>query len=511
MMERMSMKVFASIYIGSNAISLKVFEIVKGKRLKMIDHVRSSIDILGDIHMHGRIQPENLRQMIKVLKDFTDTAHMYRADEVQLCSGGSLSEAENLFFVIDQIRIQTGLKLEIMDNATQRYLVYEAVSSLPDFQSMIEGRSVMVDIGGSIIQLSLFSDGKVINSEHIRLGAKRVADNIRQLDKNADYREQMLEMLYKEIDVFYNMFLKQVPPTKLLIVHNQLMDAPRSKAAKKDDRYNAKEFLKFIKQVTKDYYYNVSGDSEANFDDLRLSYLLLYQALMERIPVGEVYVPYVSIHEGIAYRYAYGNRLLTPIRDIEEDILSQSWAIAERYNSFQPHLKVLEKLCMMIFDAMKKRHGLRLRDRLLLRVCAILHDCGKYISIAEAAQCTYTIITTSEILGLTEKERRMVASVTYFHRKPFLPYEEMRDEYSEAEYFSIIKLTAMLRVANALDKSHKQKTKNVKITMNQKDELVITVNAEDSLTLERGLFDDKAQAFIDAFGVKPIIREKRIL
>ncbi len=505
------MKVFASIYVGSNAISLKVFEIVKGKRLKLIDNVRSRFDLLEDIHLHGRVSPESLRQMMKTIRDFKDTAEMYRADEIGLCSGGALAEAENLFFVLDQIQIQTGIRLEILDNATQRYLVYEAVSSLPDFETMVEGRTVMVDIGGSIIQLSLFSEGKVINSEYIRLGAKKVADNIRQLDKNADFREQMLEMLYKEIDVFYNMFLKQVPPTKILIVHNQLMDAPRSKAAKKDDRYNAKEFLKFIKQVTKDYYYNVSGEGEANFDNLRLSYLLLYQSLMERIPVGEVYVPYVSIHEGMAYQYAYSNKLLKPIRDIEEDILSQCWAVAERYNSFQPHLKVLEKLCVMIFDAMRKRSGLRTKDRLLLRVCAILHDCGKYISIAEAAQCTYTIITTTEILGLTEKDRRMIASVTYFHRKPFLPYEEMRDQFSEAEYFTIIKLTAMLRVANALDKSHKQKAKNVRITLNQKDELVISVNAEDSLTLERGLFDDKAQAFVDAFGVKPIIREKRTI
>ena len=176
------------------------------------------------------------------------------------------------------------------------------------------------------------------------------------------------------------------------------------------------------------------GDSQ--FDNLRLSYLLLYQSLMERIPVNEVYAPFVSIHEGIAYDYAYSNKLLKPLRDLEKDVLSQSWAIAERYNSFQPHLKVLEKLCVMIYDAMKKRHGLKVRDRLLLRVCAILHDCGKYISIAEAAKCTSTIIETAEILGLTEKERMMIARVTYFHRKPIEPYDELRDEFTGEEYFT---------------------------------------------------------------------------
>ena len=104
----------------------------------------------------------------------------------------------------------------------------------------------------------------------------------------------------------------------------------------------------------------------------------------------------------------------------------------------------------------------------------------------------------------------MIARVTYFHRKEFLSYEEMRDVFSGDEYFTIIKLTAILRVANALDKSHKQKAKNVKMTLNQKDELVITVDAEDWLTLERGLFGDKVHAFVDAFGVRPLIREKRL-
>ncbi len=504
------MKTFATIYVGSYAISLKVFEITKGKRLKRIDHVRAHLEVIEDIYKNGRITPEVLHRMIKTLHDFYETAQMYQPDEVHVSGGNFLSAAENLLFVLDQIKIQTGIEMEIMDNAMQRYLIYEAVSSQPDFENMIDGRTVMVDIGGSIIQLSLFSDGKFVNSQHIRLGATRVADNLRHLDQKADFREQMLEMLYKEIGVFYNMFLKQVPPTKLVIVHNQLMDAPRSKAAKKDDHYNAKEFLKFIKQSIKAYYYNVSEEDEAQFDNLRLSYLLLYQSLMERIPVGEVYAPFVSIHEGIAYHYAYANKLLKPLRDMEKDILSQCWAIAERYNSYQPHLKVLEKLCVMIFDAMKKRHGLTTRDRLLLRVCAILHDCGKYISIAEAATCTATIIETSEILGLTEKERLMIARVTYFHRKEFLSYEEMRDVFSGDEYFTIIKLTAILRVANALDKSHKQKAKNVKMTLNQKDELVITVDAEDSLTLERGLFGDKVHAFVDAFGVRPLIREKRL-
>ena len=52
-----------------------------------------------------------------------------------------------------------------------------------------------------------------------------------------------------------------------------------------------------------------------------------------------------------------------------------------------------------------------------MRVVAILHDCGKYISISEAANCSYTIIMSSEILGLSHREQEMVATTLAYNRK----------------------------------------------------------------------------------------------
>ena len=60
-----------------------------------------------------------------------------------------------------------------------------------------------------------------------------------------------------------------------------------------------------------------------------------------------------------------------------------------------------------------------------------------------------------------------------------------------------------------MDRSHKQKFKNVKAAVRDK-QLVITIETVDDITLEKGLFAVKAEYFEHVFGIKPVIREKRV-
>ena len=75
------------------------------------------------------------------------------------------------------------------------------------------------------------------------------------------------------------------------------------------------------------------------------------------------------------------------------------------------------------------------------------------------------------------------------------------------DYIKIAKLTAILKIANAMDRSHKQKASSYSITLKDK-QLVITIDTLYDLTLERGLFDDKADFYTKVYGVTPIIKRK---
>ncbi|HBA69997.1 MAG TPA: exopolyphosphatase, partial [Lachnospiraceae bacterium] len=84
--------------------------------------------------------------------------------------------------------------------------------------------------------------------------------------------------------------------------------------------------------------------------------------------------------DGIAYEYAQDNKIILPEHDFEQDIIACAQNISKRYMGSKKRGETLEKIALTIFDSMKKVHGLGQRERLLLRLATLLHDCGKYIS-----------------------------------------------------------------------------------------------------------------------------------
>ena len=173
---------------------------------------------------------------------------------------------------------------------------------------------------------------------------------------------------------------------------------------------------------------------------------------------------------------------------------------------------------LQIFDAMKRYHKMGSRERLLLQIAVIIHSCGKFISVRNANECAYNIIMSTEIIGLSHLEREIVANVVRYNIRDF-DYNMVRMEagpelssgslpdQSDATILTA-KLTAMLRLANSMDRSHGQKLKDCRITVKDK---TLTVSAEYSgdITLEAVSFEQKAAFFEEIFGIRPVLKQKR--
>ena len=105
-----------------------------------------------------------------------------------------------------------------------------------------------------------------------------------------------------------------------------------------------------------------------------------------------------------------------------------------------------------------------------------------------------------------------MANIVRFNHSPFGYYEQvMKQENMDRQtYLTVAKLTAILRLAASMDRSHKQKLKRIKALL-QDNELVISADTMEDLMLEKGYFDSRARFFQEVFSVTPVLKQRKKL
>ncbi|MGX8714725.1 MAG: HD domain-containing protein, partial [Lachnospiraceae bacterium] len=269
------------------------------------------------------------------------------------------------------------------------------------------------------------------------------------------------------------------------------------------------EFNTIYSEVTSFSAFDLSKRMDISIDYayLMLPSVMIYKKIIALTGAQRLMVPGVTLADGMVSEYALDNKLVRFDHDFNADIISAVRSIAGRYRSNQKHARSLEYLSLAIFDSMKKLHGLTRKERLLLQLSCILHDIGKFVSMSDQADCSYYIIMSTEIIGLSTAERRTLANVVKYYHEDF-DYEVLQDEGVERRNV-VAKLVAILKVAGVLDRSHKQKIGSIRCDI--KDEkLVITSDTPNDLTLEQLMLPSRADFFEEVYGIRPVLRKKRV-
>lgn len=508
------MKIFASIYIGSYEMSLKIFEISDKKPIKKIEHIRYRIDLGNEAFTQGTLGYHTVDKMCETLVNFKNISEGYGADALEVCASAVFRDLKNQFLILDQIYIRTGLKIKVISNSEQRFITYEALAARPEFEQMIETEAAIVDIGGAGIQVTFFSKGELITTQHLEIGTMRLRGQFERSGiSQKNYISQMEEYIDKKLEVLRSLYAREQIQNVVFVNDYCTELVKRMEKSAKDDVIKTEKFKKFLEKLQKKSVEEICRELQLSNDrdPLILPSLALFKGIITNLNCETVWVCDAGINDGIAYEYGRRCHLTKVNHDFDKDVLSASKNMAMHYKSHSLHIEALEHQSLKIFDAMKKCHGMGKRERLLLQVAVLLHDCGKYISLANSASCAYHIIMSSEIIGLTHRERTIVGLTILYNGLDLQGYDRASGEIDEEGYMIVSKLSAILRVANALDQSHKQRAflNNYRVQLKNR-ELVITVEAMEDLSLEQALFETKTQYFENVFSIKPVLKLKRI-
>lgn len=512
------MKTFAAVDIGSYELSMKIFEFSGKNRMREIDHIRHRIDLGTETYFTGKLSYEKADELSRVLREFAKIMEAYKVDDYQAYGTSAVREMENSGIVLDRLAQRTGIRIDVVSNSEQRFLDYKSIASKGEkFDKLLEKGAVILDIGGGSIQISLFDKGSLTATQNLRLGALWLRERLGRINaKPSQLEELLVEISDAQLAVLKKLYFKDKEIKNIILVDDYLSGLLGAKAeqAQEAGYASAEEYRKLMEFMRKRSAGEIAvklGISEENASLMFIAAVLLNQ-VMAMTGAELVWAPGVTLCDGIAYEYAQKRKLLVGGHDFEKDIVDSAMSISKRYMGSRKRAETLENLTMVLFEATKKLHGLGKREQLLLRIAAILHDCGKYISMASLGECSYQIIMATEIIGLSHLEREIIANVVKFNHEEFIYYEELSRDSSldMPAYLKMAKLTAILRLANGMDRSHKQKFKNIKAQLRE-NELVLTADTGEDITLEKGLFTNRAQFFEEVFNVRPVIKQKKSL
>jgi exopolyphosphatase/guanosine-5'-triphosphate,3'-diphosphate pyrophosphatase len=230
--------------------------------------------------------------------------------------------------------------------------------------------------------------------------------------------------------------------------------------------------------------------------------LLEYQRFLHLTRSESVLVPTANIREGLIISGRSGPNTLMR-EEFTVQILASAKSLARKYHGDDKHSVHVGMLAVKLFEALKMELGLEARSRLLLEVAAILHDIGMYINGKNHEVHSAYIISNSEIFGLSREEKRVVERVAAYHRgHKILQQDREFTIMPRPDRVLIMKLSAILRVADALDRSHRQEIKDFSVDF-RKDAVVITCRV--AAKLEKMAVADKADMFENVFGYRVIL------
>lgn len=512
------MKTFAAIDVGSYELAMKIFEFSGKNKIREIDHIRHRIDLGTETYATGKLNYDKVEELSKVLKEYKKIMDTYQVNAYKAYGTSAIREMKNSAIIRDQIEQRTGIRVDVLSNSEQRFLDYKSVASKgEEFDRILEKGTVIVDIGGGSIQISLFDKGTLNTTQNLKLGVLRLRERLNRIGARPGQTEELLaEIDDAQLEVLDKFYFKDKKIENIILIDDYLsrwllqkqMQAGTPGYTTGEEYQQLMQFLRTHSVVDTA---RRMGISEENAGLLFISAVLLNR-IMTMTGAALIWAPGVTLCDGMAYEYAQQQKITLSSHDFDKDILDCALHISKRYMGSRKRAETLERLTQTIFDSTKKLHGLGKRERLYLRIAAILHDCGKYISMVNLGECSYRIIMATEIIGLSHMEREIVANVVKFNHEEFLYYEVLSRETSldRESYLTVAKLTAILRIANGLDRSHKQKFRDVKAVLKDR-ELVLTVETKEDITLEKGLFADRAQFFEEVFSVQPVIKQKRSL
>lgn len=176
----------AAIDVGSNAIRFTAAERRRGGELVQLDYARAAVRLGQSTFLTGRMTAENLESAVEAMVDFRRRMEALGVTRHRAVATSAVRDAENGAELVARTRREAAIEIEVIGGEEEARLVWVAVRDRME----IDGRWVLVDLGGGSLEVSTVRASALERSATYPLGTVRLLE---RLESREDRRSEGVE------------------------------------------------------------------------------------------------------------------------------------------------------------------------------------------------------------------------------------------------------------------------------------------------------------------------------
>ncbi|MBF0386980.1 MAG: HD domain-containing protein [Candidatus Omnitrophica bacterium] len=489
------------IDIGSNSIKLLIGEPSDGD-IMIIESLKNVVPIGRATFLKGSISQELINLTINTLEKYKKILREYNVNQVFVIGTTAVREADNRNIFVDTVRRKTGLEIDVLNVGDIVYYIDAYISHKLKGTYPVHNKNLLIaEMGAGSLDISILKKGFTLMNTGLALGALRFKQLTGKIDGS---KEELAEAVHEYIENEFRYLKTRLPRLHVddifLIDENQdLLKAilPSKKVSTNFFQFSVNEVDKVITELTEKTNEEVAHDYDLPVENTEalLPYMVVLKMFFELTGIPHVYILETSLAEAVLANKVLGLELSRRYNKSNQ-LLSVAHSICEQYNVNIDHSKHVAHLAKVLFEGLGAQLGLEERDLLYLSLAAYLHDIGKFISNRAHHKHSEYIISSLNLFRLTDEEIKTIACVARYHRRgdpqrSHLVYNSLSDD----RQIAVQKLSALLRIANALDHAHRQKVQELKVLNGTSDDVTLQVDSRDNFLLEKNDFLEKKELF----------------
>ena len=482
-------RVLGAIDVGTNAVRLELARPLPDGSFELIHSERDPVRPGEGVFRTGRIPREVENRLLTTLRRYAALARRHRA-LTRAVATSAIREAKNGPDVVERVRRETGLQLEVVSGKEEARLICLGVlRGRPPHE-----RNLLVDIGGGSTEFAVAIGEKPSALHSVAIGSVRMAETF---DSSGRLSRARLDLMRSFAAEALEKSLPEFPHPRHALGSSGTIGAIVDYASGSGERrVSRKRLRKAVDELA-----DMGLEERRRLFDARRAEIIVagavvLEAVMRHLRLETIAAVETGLRNGI---------LVDQLRRLRRSGADASTgeaarAFGRRFAYDEAHGGQVARVALRLFDDLAGVHLLPASARPVLEAAALLHDVGNAVSYSRHHKHSYYLVANADIPGFSDQERQLVALVARYHRRS-APARERPDleALPESSYRLVRKLSALLRLADSCDRSHHQPVADVRASI-LRGTVRVTLRSRHAVDLE--LWDARREAalFRQVFG-----------